>query len=722
MEIAPLLADQSSALSTLATILKVAIGLGFVIFIHELGHFLVAKFAGVKCEKFYIGFDVPIRIGPWQLPARLARWQWGETEYGVGIIPLGGYVKMLGQDDNPARAAEEAERIRIRKEGTEGEEGDAAYELDPRSYPAKSVPARMAIISAGVIMNLLSAIVFAGIAFWLGVSFMPCEIGGVTPGSPAWQAGLRQGDKILQFGRDGKPSEFLWWDWDLRQEIAQSGLSGQPRPVDLLIRRDDGKEVWIQVTPSRYLIDLELAKFVSVGITPMKSTTLSEPMADPASPATRLGAQLRPGDRIVAVDGHAFDRSKATENGDIPGAELDQYLLRHPDKTVELTIERAAKGKKSPTTHRVQLEPQQWRDVGIICRAGPIAAVRTGSPAAVAGIHAGDRLVSIDGKPIGDPLTLGQRLLRRAGEEVTVVVQRKGSTEEASLKVTLTDDVPTTESHVPAAMAAVDPIGIAFPLESVAEAVVPGSPADQAGIRAGDELLSLWFVVSEEDKKRLSNEFSKAYVRALVKEQKLGNIPNWVYCMNTLQTLPTTTRLRLVVRGKNKGAKERTVVLTPQTKEDLFVADRGLILEPISRIHRAESVSDGFRLGWRFTKRKFGQVIEMVQKLVTGQFSVGHLAGPVAIATIAGREASEGTSRLLLFLTFLSVNLAILNFLPIPALDGGHMVFLAIEGITGRPVNENVQGALTMIGVLGLLALILFVTANDILRFFQAWR
>ena len=90
-----------------------AIGLGFVIFVHELGHFLAAKACGVKCEKFYVGFDVPLRLGPLQLPRALFRKQVGETEYGIGIIPLGGYVKMLGQDDNPANASKEAERIRV---------------------------------------------------------------------------------------------------------------------------------------------------------------------------------------------------------------------------------------------------------------------------------------------------------------------------------------------------------------------------------------------------------------------------------------------------------------------------------------------------------------------------------------------------------------------------------------------------------------------------------
>jgi regulator of sigma E protease len=86
---------------------------------------------------------------------------------------------------------------------------------------------------------------------------------------------------------------------------------------------------------------------------------------------------------------------------------------------------------------------------------------------------------------------------------------------------------------------------------------------------------------------------------------------------------------------------------------------------------------------------------------------------------MATSEASFGYSRLLLFLTFLSANLAVLNFLPIPALDGGHMLFLAWEGIFRRPVNERVQVALTMAGVLCLLTLMVFVFGNDLLRLSQ---
>jgi len=150
-------------------ILQVAIGLGFVIFVHELGHFLVAKACGVKCEKFYIGFD----INGWNL----GKFTWGETEYGIGILPLGGYVKMLGQDDNPAAAAREAQRAKdiIESGDLPPEPTDDPHPAwDPRSYPAQSVPERMAIISAGVIMNVIFAVLLAAWAFGLGVQELTC--------------------------------------------------------------------------------------------------------------------------------------------------------------------------------------------------------------------------------------------------------------------------------------------------------------------------------------------------------------------------------------------------------------------------------------------------------------------------------------------------------------------------------------------------------------------
>ena len=148
--------DWSPTFWWMGVILYGAIVFGVVVFVHELGHFLVAKACGVKVEKFMIGFD----IGGYKISRR-----WGETVYGIGILPLGGYVKMFGQDDDPAHIAEQMQKSQVApssgdavpKTGPNGE----TYYIDRRSYLAKSVPQRMAIISAGVIMNVIFAFIFA---------------------------------------------------------------------------------------------------------------------------------------------------------------------------------------------------------------------------------------------------------------------------------------------------------------------------------------------------------------------------------------------------------------------------------------------------------------------------------------------------------------------------------------------------------------------------------
>ncbi len=185
-------------LSIIGIILIVAIALGFVIFVHELGHFIVAKLCGVKCEKFYLGFD----IGGW----KLCKFKYGETEYGIGVLPLGGYVKMLGQEDNPARLKEEIERAKLHQQQpspkipedqllTKNPQALSDVDLasmenalyDPRSYLAKSVPKRMAIISAGVIMNVIFAFFTAIGAYYIGVKQLACGAGDVFPGEAAWR-------------------------------------------------------------------------------------------------------------------------------------------------------------------------------------------------------------------------------------------------------------------------------------------------------------------------------------------------------------------------------------------------------------------------------------------------------------------------------------------------------------------------------------------------------
>lgn len=127
-----------------------------------------------------------------------------------------------------------------------------------------------------------------------------------------------------------------------------------------------------------------------------------------------------------------------------------------------------------------------------------------------------------------------------------------------------------------------------------------------------------------------------------------------------------------------------------------------------------ESISGGFVT----THVIVWETIKFIKKAVTGQISAKMIGGPVFIAQQSGKEARKGMSSLFFFMALLSVNLAVLNVLPIPVLDGGHMVFLAIEKIKGKPLSLKARGAAQQVGLIILLILILTVTYNDIMRLF----
>jgi regulator of sigma E protease len=653
-------------------VLQVAGGLGFVIFVHELGHFLVAKACGVKCEKFYLGFDVG--------GLKLLSFKWGETEYGIGALPLGGYVKMLGQDDNPAAAAAEAERARLSGDLPPEPVAGPHPQWDPRSYPAQSVPERMAIISAGVIMNVIFAVLMAAWAYGLGVKEMTCMISSVRPGGAAWRSGLRTGDEIVAIG-DRKDPIFS----DLLRGVTVGSVA---QGIDFTVRRPaDGSTRTVRLKP-----DTDLGK-PTIGVTSPFSATLPKDIAGVlAGAAAQAQPPLVGGDTIKAVDGQAVDGYAA----------LIAALMRAESRPVKLTVERAAGPQAPAATVDVELPAQRRLEFGMTMTPLPIKDVQEGSPAAAAGIRAGDRLLAIDGAAVGDPLTLDDRLRRLADTAVKLTVGREGeadrTVEVRPREVTWRDD-SISGIGSPTSIAS---LGIALPVDTVVAAVAAGGPAAQADIVPGDRIVKAWLLTPEqvaEKKPGMPVKFS-------------AREPNWPAVMGILQDLPAGTKLRLEV--ETAGRENRTVELVPAEAGDQFVVDRGLVFEPVYRLVRAESFGAALGQGLRKAGEDLSLVYGFLGKLWNRQISARLLGGPIEIAKQAGRSASEGFSRLLLFLTMLSANLAVVNFLPIPVLDGGHMVFLAYELLRGKPPSEGVVAVLSYIGLALLLTLMMFVFGLDL--------
>ena len=700
-------------------ILLAAVALGAVIFVHELGHFLVAKLCGVKCEKFYLGFDF--------FGLKLCKFTWGETEYGIGIFPLGGYVKMLGQEDNPARLREEVERAQAQQlpsptgrgnggEGKtaktptnrphpnplpegEGTELEAARQAlyDPRSYLAQSVPKRMAIISAGVVMNVIFAFVVATVAYSLGVEQPTSGIGGLIPGDTAWQLNLKVGDRITAI--DGEPVRRYM---DVLQAVSlgdnlDHGLTltvqrpGEPEPIRATLQPDRAG-----LKPT-------------IGVFAPYSTTLN-PMF-PARPGT-AAADAEPGfdggDQVIAIDG------KPVENY----ADIHRALAENPDETLEITVKRKAVSNESTRETvakneneneiTVRVAPNPMRRLGLVMGMGPVTAVQQDSPADAAGIRPGDVIRQVDGDPIGDPMTLPDRLRRMADKQPQVTLTIEGRDE--PLDVALRPAESYNEVAKPDGPVATDALGIAYMVTNRVEAVVPGSPADEQGIRPG--MVIAHATLLPVDSKLLTKSFGEEAAEFPQEEYDVTfgeDKQSWPHLFYELQ---------------NRSLSGTTVKLTTQDGETFtlgtadspnwFNPDRGLEFMAETFTQTAENLREAVWLGAGETWENTTLVFRTIQKLLTRQVSPRLLHGPLDIVKYTYYSAAAGLSTLLLFLCMLSANLAVLNFLPIPVLDGGHMVFLAYEAVRRKPPSEAFQVGLSYIGLALILALMVWVFGLDL--------
>jgi len=157
----------------------------------------------------------------------------------------------------------------------------------------------------------------------------------------------------------------------------------------------------------------------------------------------------------------------------------------------------------------------------------------------------------------------------------------------------------------------------------------------------------------------------------------------------------------------------QTKKLSAAEASDWFNMDRCFIFAPATVPKKAEASAQSVSWGGEETYESLTMVVRFLRKLGS-QVSVKKLGGPISIAMMAGQAAQQGAAQLLLFLTMLSANLAVLNMLPIPLLDGGHLIFLAYEGIRGKPADERVQIALSIVGFVFLISLMIFVFGLDI--------
>ncbi|MEE8149636.1 MAG: RIP metalloprotease RseP, partial [candidate division Zixibacteria bacterium] len=219
------------------------------------------------------------------------------------------------------------------------------------------------------------------------------------------------------------------------------------------------------------------------------------------------------------------------------------------------------------------------------------------------------------------------------------------------------------------------------------------APADKAGLKEGDIIMAF-------NGQAVSN-FDSLRIRINSKVEEEIEI-SWLSAGRDTTTASITTMQQLLPRAD--GTFD-TVGIIGFTQKVIGRERPSLVTATV----------EGFVVTHVIVRETF----KFIKQLVTGQASTKMIGGPLFIARQSGKEASRGAANLFFFMALLSVNLAVLNIMPIPILDGGHLVFLAIEKLKGSPLSIKVRGIAQQIGMVLLFSMIIFVTYNDILRAFK---
>jgi regulator of sigma E protease len=364
--------------------------LSILIFVHELGHFLVARACGVRVLKFSIGFGPPIRIGRFQLA-----WHRGGTDYVIAWFPLGGFVKMLGE--NPDEV-EDPEALAHPEEALGG----------------KNLWQKLAIVFAGPVMNLLLPVLVFMLTLAIGVQRPESVIGSIEPDSPAARAGLAPGDRVTAV--EGAP--IAWWgDFD-------DAVRDHPgRDLHLRVERGGAVRELALPVEQRTGFD-ELGQPVEAGWVGAGFRRIASMLGVPNAGSAAFAAGLRSGDVVKSVNG------KPIESWD----ELASAYAAAGQGSVRLEAERAKPGAEPAPDAKPERIEAEVPAQGDLARLGVVPAnvlverVEADSPAAQAGIQPGDLILTVDGAPLGSFSSFAETVRASKGRPLELQIARDGET------------------------------------------------------------------------------------------------------------------------------------------------------------------------------------------------------------------------------------------------------------------------------------------------------
>lgn len=653
------------------------LGIGVIVFFHELGHFTVAKLTDINVEAFSVGFppvlltikriadgylvkilpgapkeegDEPTALLKFTLPAKCEP---GETEYRIGMIPFGGFVKMLGQDDTKV-----------------------VKSSDPRSYSNKRVGIRMAVIVAGVLFNTIFAAAIFMFVFIKGVGLNPPVIGEVLIDSPAYRAGIEPGDEFVMI--NGRTSNLQFMNI-----FEAAALSADGKPVPVSIKKRNGSVVNLELTAKK--LPSEELKSFGVGIA--NSLTVAK-LSSASAKMFEEKTNLKGGDVIVAVNGKDvndyFDLIDELKQLYRPSVNL---LASRPENNQQSQlIETDIAVEYNPSS----IDANSDADLLNICSIVPALKVTYISPNIK---YEGEQTLELQDviTRIGDvnfPTYVDVREVTNLhlGKPLDITVIRKNSDgieNELTVKV-----IPQKESgRTVIGMA----LGLDLSRPIAAKTVENENITGKLDIKRGSKIIS-------------------------VNGQKTESF------FDIIEQISNTAEQEIVFEWQNQQGIIQTAKIQPTGTFDKIVTVKGVLaegipFEPLERIYKAKNPITAVVMGFQELSGYLTQAVLTLKQFVSGQVSPKNFLGPVGIVKFSyDIVRNKPLIYYIYFLGLINAFIAVINSVPFLPFDGGHVVLLAIEKITGKPVNERIQTAMVYTGLVLVLAFALYITFNDIVR------
>lgn len=429
--------------------------------------------------------------------------------------------------------------------------------------------------------------------------------------------------------------------------------------------------------------------FVFLG--PHQATSTLVGYVEPGMPAAAAG--MRPGDRVMSVEGESvrtFDDMRDTFVGRFERA--IPIVVERDGQPVTLTVTPIKNTETSP------IDTVERGLIGVLPLAKPpLVGVPPGSVAETAGLRTFDRVLSVNGASVPDEARLYQELGRHPeGEPLKVVVRRMDTVEAGVVQGQVARVVEVTVPRQPGAGLAA--LG-AEPADQYVATVMPGSAAQKAGLKQGDRIVSL-------DGEALAS-FRLLEVKLSGAEAKPFSLTWRSKDGEHTQTIAQAPLMAEDAMGQqlsklSLGARGWTLVDADVAKADEVTVHLG----PAAALKQAAVV----------VPKIVGQMVKVLGGLVTRDVPLSTVGGPIMMYQLAARSAEQGLDSFLNLMAIISINLGVMNLLPIPVLDGFALLSAAWEGIRRRPIPVRVREAANMVGLALLILLMLLVFTNDITR------